>query len=117
MSCKYAFSDTPCEGEIQTRNAMTQYHFDGVSNSPEDPNADFQACQVHWEEYEAHWTDMWEQYNGIIADNMHQALVDMEMERRDHNYRIEMENEARQREIEEDENRREMNRRYEEGDY
>ena len=109
-----------CSGEVKLREAMTQYHFEGEANSPEDPNRDFLACEAHWERYEEHWSAMWADYHGIIADNMRQGLADMEAERRAarDEARYEMEQAAYEREIEEERYRERQEReRYEGGDW
>lgn len=120
MICEYAKHQDQtcdCKGEVAVHEAMTAYHFEGCPNSPGDPNRDLTLCEAHWEEYRAHWQSMWDEYNGIIQDNVSTALSDMAMERRENELQWEMEQEQRQLEIEADEYQRECNRRYEDGDY
>jgi len=69
VKCEY--EDHPyceCKGEIKIRKAMTAYHFEGVKNSPEDPNRDFTACEEHYEAYVEHWTEMWNEYYSSIGN-------------------------------------------------
>lgn len=54
--CEYYHpSQSDCSGEAKLRGSMTAYHFEGVINSPEDPNRDFFACDRHYEEYCDYW--------------------------------------------------------------
>jgi hypothetical protein len=64
MKCHYENCDGICEGKIELYHAMTAYHFEGVRNSPEDPNKDFYACEYHYGIYEDHWKNMWNEYYG-----------------------------------------------------
>lgn len=66
MKCEHERIDvdgkTCCEGEVQVRGAMTAYHFEGVLNSPEDPNRDLTLCEACWEEYYDYWQERWDEY-------------------------------------------------------
>jgi hypothetical protein len=69
MICEYNHPhnpEGPCEGEVKVRSSMTQYVFDGVKNSPEDPNRDFQACEYHYQCYREYWNEMWNDYYSMI---------------------------------------------------
>lgn len=68
MSCVYCKDSSDfCIGPAERRKSMTAYHFEGVPNSPEDPNKDFYACDLHYKEYQEYWKTMWEMYySGIM---------------------------------------------------
>ena len=67
MKCEYEGCCFDCEGEVEMRGAMTAYHFEGVPNSPEDPNRDRPMCEAHWQNYHDHWKAMWDEYySGIL---------------------------------------------------
>lgn len=66
MKCEYEGHICECFGEVSLHHAMTKYVFDGIKNSPEDPNKDFFACDDHWEEYRTHWQEMWDIYYGEV---------------------------------------------------
>jgi hypothetical protein len=57
---------TCCEGEVKLRHAMTAYHFEGVKNSPEDPNRDFYACEGCYQAYVEYWQYMWDEYYSSV---------------------------------------------------
>lgn len=66
MKCEYSEMGQ-CEGEVKVRKSMTAYHFEGVKNSPEDPNRDFHACDTCYSEHVAHWADMWNDYYSAVG--------------------------------------------------
>lgn len=49
----------PCSGNVELRSSMTAYDFNGVKNSPEDPNRPFWYCDYHYGNYVDYWQDMW----------------------------------------------------------
>ena len=62
LVCEYKSGEIwcgDCRGEVKFRKSMTAYHFEGKKNSLDDPNRQFMACDGHYEEYVAHWRDMW----------------------------------------------------------
>ena len=64
LQCEYAPDQVTiyagdCSGEVKFRNAMTAYHYTGPKDSLDDPNRRFVCCDGHYEEYVAHWRDMW----------------------------------------------------------
>lgn len=77
MKCEYEHLKDhagPCSGVIEIRHAMTRYVFDGVPNSPEDPNRDFIACEEHANQYNAFWQEQWDEYNSIVRDGLGGAM-------------------------------------------
>ena len=69
MKCEYE-EIGGCSGKVEIHKAMTSYHFKGEVNSPEDPNRDFLACEVHYEDYRLHWKEMWDEYYDIVAEGI-----------------------------------------------
>lgn len=68
MKCEFTdHPDANCSGEVKMYSAMTQYHFEGNKNSPEDPNKDFAACEEHYDFYYDHWQEMWGEYYGAVG--------------------------------------------------
>lgn len=65
--CEYEDPVCPCLGEIKIRRSMTAYPFKGIINSPEDPNRDFMACEIHYLDYFTFWKEKWsEYYSGVL---------------------------------------------------
>ena len=68
VKCKYSdHPDGPCEGELKTIYARTAYHFEGIPNSPEDPNRDLILCEFHAKSYQEYWTNMWNEYYSSVG--------------------------------------------------
>ena len=74
MKCEYEEQEG-CSGKIENRHAMTAYHFEGIANSLEDPNKDFLACDGHYDDYERHWQEQWDEYYGMIYEGIAGDLV------------------------------------------
>lgn len=72
MECTYKglCGDEPCEGAVELRTAMTQYHWDGPESGKPDPNASFLACESHWVDYHDKWKAQWDEYYGIIYEGL-----------------------------------------------
>lgn len=67
MTCEYYDNpEYPCSGEVKLRKSMTAYCFDGVKNSPEDPNKDFYCCDEHYKDYYDYWKEQWDEYYSQI---------------------------------------------------
>jgi hypothetical protein len=65
MKCQYEGlgpGGGECGGKVELHGAMTAYHFEGVPNSPEDPNKDFYCCELHYKDYEEFWQTQWDEY-------------------------------------------------------
>ena len=77
MKCEYE-EEGHCSGEIRNCHAMTAYHFEGIKNSPEDPNKDFIACDGHYEDYAQHWQEQWDEYYGMVYEGIAAAQYQRE---------------------------------------
>lgn len=76
MKCE--LQDDPnllCSGPVSLRGARTQYHFEGVIDSPEDPNRHFAACEEHSAAYDEYWDEMWADYYGIVKEGLQGGLI------------------------------------------
>ncbi len=70
MICEYEGHNGECSGKVTSRGSMTAYHFEGVRNSEEDPNRDFVACDLHYEDYYSFWKEQWDEYNGMVYEGI-----------------------------------------------
>lgn len=47
---------------VEMEDARTQYHFEGIAGSEQDPNRPIPLCRLCADEHHAHWNEMWAEY-------------------------------------------------------
>lgn len=55
------------DGDIKLESSRTMYYFEGVIDSPEDPNHDIMLCRECAAAHHEYWDEMWaDYYSGLL---------------------------------------------------